>query len=75
MFSLQVLHFNLIGHLNKNKFYLFILRSLQFPGEAWLRFNLAHGSITWITIWPDGTVSCQTLGESGFLPIEKVTFS
>jgi serine/threonine-protein phosphatase PGAM5 len=66
-YEIVVCHANVIRY--------FFCRSLQFPAEAWLRFNLAHGSITHITIRPDGRVSCRALGESGFQPIEKVTFS
>lgn len=51
----------------------FFCRALQFPAEAWLRFDLAHGSITHIHIRPDGRVGCRALGESGFLPVEKIS--
>ena len=31
---------------------IYLNRALQFPAEAWLRFDLAHGSITHIIVKP-----------------------
>lgn len=64
-YEIVVCHANVIRY--------FFCRALQFPAEAWLRFDLAHGSITHIHIRPDGRVGCRGLGESGFLPINKVS--
>jgi len=64
-FEIVVCHANVIRY--------FFCRALQFPPEAWLRFGLDHGSITHIYIRPDGRVGCRTLGESGFIPIEKIS--
>lgn len=47
---------------------------MQFPPEAWLRFELAHGSVTQLTILPDGRVKCTSIGEIGHVPISKVTY-
>ena len=49
------------------------LRALQFPPEGWLRMGLNNGSITWLTIRPSGRVALRTLGDSGFMPVDKLT--
>jgi serine/threonine-protein phosphatase PGAM5 len=49
------------------------IRSLQFPPEAWLRFSLQHGSLTLLTICPDGRVFCSAIGEAGFIPTNKLS--
>ncbi|VDI83355.1 serine/threonine-protein phosphatase PGAM5, partial [Mytilus galloprovincialis] len=54
-------------------FSCFCLLALQLPPEAWLRFYLNHGSITWLTVGPNGQVGLKTLGETGFMPA-NVTF-
>jgi len=61
----------IVCHANVIRY--FFCRALQFPPEAWLRFDLAHGSITHIHVRPDGRVGCRALGESGFLPIPKIS--
>lgn len=61
----------IVCHANVIRY--FFCRALQFPPEAWLRFDLAHGSITHIHVRPDGRVGCRTLGESGFMPIKKIS--
>ncbi len=52
---------------------MIIARAMQFPPEAWLRFDVGHGSITHIIIKPDGRVGCRALGEVGFMPISKLS--
>ncbi|CAH8576387.1 unnamed protein product [Schistosoma turkestanicum] len=47
--------------------------ALQFPPEAWIRFSLDHGSITWLVIRPDGRVTLRWLGNSGHMPPELIT--
>jgi serine/threonine-protein phosphatase PGAM5 len=47
---------------------------MQFPIQAWLRITLNHGSITQITILGDGSVIMKSVGDSGFIPPNKVTF-
>ncbi|KAK0150245.1 Serine/threonine-protein phosphatase PGAM5, mitochondrial [Merluccius polli] len=48
-------------------------RALQFPPEGWLRMGLNNGSITWLTVRPSGRVGLRTLGDSGFMPVDKLT--
>lgn len=66
-YEIVVCHANVIRYL--------VCRALQFPPEAWLRISLKHASITWLTIRPDGRVSCRSLGESGHFPPEMLTTS
>jgi serine/threonine-protein phosphatase PGAM5 len=47
---------------------------MQFPLEAWLRITLNHGSITQIIILNDGGVIMKSVGDTGFIPSNKVTF-
>jgi serine/threonine-protein phosphatase PGAM5 len=51
-----------------------MIRIMQFPIQAWLRITLNHGSITQITILSDGSVVMKSVGDSGFIPSNKVTF-
>lgn len=51
----------------------FACRALQLPPEAWLRISLHHGSITWISIHPNGRVALRSLGDCGHAPREKLT--
>ena len=64
-FEVVVCHANVIRY--------FVCRALQLPPEAWLRISLKHGSITWITIRPDGRTSIRALGETGHMPPNKLT--
>lgn len=48
-------------------------RALQFPPEGWLRLSLNNGSITWLTIRPNGRVSLRTFGDSGHMLPEAIT--
>lgn len=55
-------------------FFLFCLnRALQFPPEGWLRMSLNNGSITHLVIRPNGRVALRTLGDTGFMPPDKIT--
>ena len=45
----------------------------QVPPQAWLRMWLNHGSITWLTIRPEGRIVLRALGASGYMPPEKLT--
>ena len=47
---------------------------MQFPVQAWLRLTLNHGSITHVTILSDGGVIVKNVGDTGFIPPNKVTF-
>ncbi|XP_043924648.1 serine/threonine-protein phosphatase PGAM5, mitochondrial [Protopterus annectens] len=66
-YEIIVCHANVIRYI--------VCRALQFPPEGWLRMCLNNGSITWLTIRPNGRVSLRTLGDSGFMPPDKLTRS
>nr|CAD2167816.1 unnamed protein product [Meloidogyne enterolobii] len=66
-FELIVCHANVIRY--------FVCRILQYPPERWIVFNLAHTSITWIEIKPDGHIFIKTVGDFGHLPSGKITFN
>ncbi|XP_059569441.1 serine/threonine-protein phosphatase PGAM5, mitochondrial-like isoform X2 [Alligator mississippiensis] len=51
----------------------YLTRALQFPPEGWLRMSLNNGSITHLVICPNGRVALRTLGDTGFMPPEKIT--
>uniref|UniRef100_A0A4W5LP04 Serine/threonine-protein phosphatase PGAM5, mitochondrial n=1 Tax=Hucho hucho TaxID=62062 RepID=A0A4W5LP04_9TELE len=61
----------IVCHTNVIRY--FVCRALQFPPEGWLRLGLNNGSITWITIRPSGRVGLRMMGDSGFIPPEKLT--
>ncbi|KAI9589215.1 serine/threonine-protein phosphatase Pgam5, mitochondrial isoform X1 [Glossina fuscipes] len=61
----------IVGHGNVIRY--FVCRALQFPPEAWLRINVNHASITWLTIQPSGNVTIKCLGDSGFMPAQYLT--
>ncbi|XP_067636848.1 serine/threonine-protein phosphatase Pgam5, mitochondrial-like [Eurosta solidaginis] len=64
-YTLIVAHANVIRYI--------VCRALQLSPETWLRLNINHGSITWLTINPSGNVSLQHLGESGYMPKNCLT--
>ncbi|XP_045173415.2 serine/threonine-protein phosphatase PGAM5, mitochondrial-like isoform X2 [Mercenaria mercenaria] len=64
-YEIVVCHANVIRY--------FVCRALQFPPEGWLRISLNHASITWLYIRPNGRVGLRTLGEAGFMPVDKVS--
>ncbi|XP_023127290.1 serine/threonine-protein phosphatase PGAM5, mitochondrial isoform X2 [Amphiprion ocellaris] len=61
----------IVCHANVIRY--FVCRALQFPPEGWLRMGLNNGSITWLTIRPSGRVALRTMGDSGFMPPDKLT--
>ncbi|XP_061673916.1 serine/threonine-protein phosphatase PGAM5, mitochondrial isoform X2 [Syngnathoides biaculeatus] len=61
----------IVCHANVIRY--FVCRALQFPPEGWLRMGLNNGSITWLTIRPNGRVALRTLGDAGFMPPDKLT--
>ncbi|TRY55631.1 hypothetical protein DNTS_008833 [Danionella cerebrum] len=61
----------IVCHANVIRY--FVCRALQFPAEGWLRMGLDNGSITWLTVRPSGRVSLRALGDSGFMPPEKLS--
>ncbi|KAL4609671.1 serine/threonine-protein phosphatase PGAM5, mitochondrial-like [Arapaima gigas] len=63
----------IVCHANVIRY--FVCRALQFPPEGWLRMGLNHGSITWLYVRPSGRVGLRMLGDTGFMPPEKLTRS
>lgn len=66
-YSVLVCHGNVIRYM--------VCRALQFPPEAWLRFNLHHASITWLVLYPNGRVVLRLFGDCGHMPKSHVTLS
>ncbi|XP_059569439.1 serine/threonine-protein phosphatase PGAM5, mitochondrial-like isoform X2 [Alligator mississippiensis] len=64
-YEIYVCHANVIRYI--------VCRALQFPPEGWLRMSLNNGSITHLVIRPNGRVALRTLGDTGFMPPEKIT--
>lgn len=65
-------HEIIVCHANVIRY--FVCRALQLPPEAWLRMSLAHGSITWIAIRPNGNVTVRCVGDMGHIPPDKISF-
>ncbi|XP_051958902.1 serine/threonine-protein phosphatase PGAM5, mitochondrial-like isoform X2 [Xyrauchen texanus] len=61
----------IVCHANVIRY--FVCRALQFPPEGWLRMGLNNGSITWLTIRPSGRVALRAMGDSGFMPPDKLS--
>ncbi|XP_077895605.1 serine/threonine-protein phosphatase PGAM5, mitochondrial isoform X4 [Ictidomys tridecemlineatus] len=66
-YEIFICHANVIRYI--------VCRALQFPPEGWLRLSLNNGSITHLVIRPDGRVALRTLGDTGFMPPNKITRS
>lgn len=66
-FEIYVCHANVIRY--------FVCRTMQVAPEAWLRMSLHHGSITLISIYPNGYVNVKSIGEAGHIPHDKLTTS
>ncbi|KAM5193548.1 serine/threonine-protein phosphatase PGAM5, mitochondrial isoform 2-T2 [Mantella aurantiaca] len=64
-FEIIVCHANVIRYI--------VCRALQLPPEAWLRMSLNNGSISYLVVRPTGNVSLRLLGDSGFMPPEKIS--
>ncbi|XP_048370846.1 serine/threonine-protein phosphatase PGAM5, mitochondrial isoform X1 [Sphaerodactylus townsendi] len=64
-YEIFVCHANVIRYI--------VCRALQFPPEGWLRMSLNNGSITQLVIRPSGRVALRMLGDTGFMPPEKIT--
>lgn len=64
-------HEIIVCHANVIRY--FFCRALQFPGQAWLRMNLTHASLTVLSILPTGHVVVSSLGDAGHLPINCCT--
>lgn len=54
-----------VGHSNIHRYYVF--RALQLPLQAYLRFSNRWGGITELTVFTDGRVRCDTIGEYAFV--------
>lgn len=63
-YSLLVCHSNVIRY--------FVCKALQFPPEGWARMILDNGSITWLSIMPDGHVILRCLGDTGHMKPEFI---
>ncbi|XP_004709686.1 serine/threonine-protein phosphatase PGAM5, mitochondrial isoform X2 [Echinops telfairi] len=66
-YEIFICHANVIRYI--------VCRALQFPPEGWLRLSLNNGSITHLVIRPNGRVALRTLGDTGFMPPNKITRS
>uniref|UniRef100_G3V9N1 Serine/threonine-protein phosphatase PGAM5, mitochondrial n=1 Tax=Rattus norvegicus TaxID=10116 RepID=G3V9N1_RAT len=66
-YEIFICHANVIRYI--------VCRALQFPPEGWLRLSLNNGSITHLVIRPNGRVALRTLGDTGFMPPDKITRS
>jgi len=65
-YELVVCHGNVIrSHL---------LRALQLPVQAWLRLAIQNTGISHLIIRPSGNVSLYSLGDTGHLPKELITY-
>ncbi|XP_071428516.1 serine/threonine-protein phosphatase PGAM5, mitochondrial isoform X2 [Pithys albifrons albifrons] len=64
-YEIYVCHANVIRYI--------VCRALQFPPEGWLRLSLNNGSITHLVIRPNGRVALRALGDTGFMPPDKIT--
>ena len=51
------------------------MKALQLPPEAWLRLNVYNGSITVLEVRANGNVSLRTLGDTGHLPTDLITYN
>ncbi|KAF6018370.1 hypothetical protein EB796_023306 [Bugula neritina] len=61
----------LVCHANVIRY--FVCRALQLPPEAWLRMSLHNGSMTFITIRPNGRVGVRAIGECGYMDPAKLS--
>lgn len=52
----------------------FLMRALQLPPTAWLRWSLYNGSVTRIAIRPSGSVSVRCVGDTMGQDPEEVTY-
>ncbi|XP_023289384.1 serine/threonine-protein phosphatase PGAM5, mitochondrial isoform X2 [Orussus abietinus] len=61
----------LVCHANVIRY--FVCRALQLPPEAWIRISLKHGSITMLSIYPNGKVTLHFLGDCGHMEPKLLT--
>lgn len=65
-YEVYVCHANVIRY--------FLCRALQIDPHAWLRFSLAHASITHLILMSNGRVVAQAIGDAGHIPAAKRSF-
>ena len=65
--EIVVCHANVIRYL--------VCRATQNPPEGWLRMSLANGSITEVTMEPNGKVFISGIGDKGHMPSNMITFT
>jgi serine/threonine-protein phosphatase PGAM5 len=63
----------IVGHGNMIRW--FLCRALQLPPEAWLRFSTFNCSITYLVIRPEGLVVARSVGDTGHLNYDQISFS
>ena len=64
-YEIFVCHGNVIRYV--------VCRALQLPPSSWMRMSLLNGSITWLTVHPDGEVTVRCVGEVGHIPSDKIS--
>ena len=55
----------IVGHPNVLRY--FLCRALQLPPETYGRYALSPCSITYVAVYPNGVVSCRTVGDVAHL--------
>jgi broad specificity phosphatase PhoE len=61
----------IVTHANVIRY--FLCRAWQVPPEAWLRFEILNGSITYMIVKGYGSAMCQMVGDTGHLPYSKIS--
>jgi len=65
-YELVVCHGNVIRYS--------LLRALQLPVQAWLRLAIYNTGVSHLVIRPNGHVSLNSLGDTGHLPKDMITY-
>ncbi|KYF42535.1 phosphoglycerate mutase [Toxoplasma gondii ARI] len=65
-YIILVCHGNVIRYM--------LMRALQLPGCAWLRWATYNTGISWISIDSKGYVSCREFGDVGHLQADMITY-
>ena len=66
-YDILICHGNVIRYM--------FCRALQFPSCAWLRFSIYNCGVTWLSIDESGYVSSREMGNVGFIPFAKITYT
>lgn len=69
----RVVHEVYVAHGNVIRYS--VLRALQLPPDAWLRFGVYNASITRVEVSPAGRVSLRCMGDAGHLPPSALTWN